>query len=107
MAQQPSGELASTNPTKGTQDAGVQECGISPTISVRPCCHLQHLQRPAAPHLSKDAPGIPSLGHADLARGRGRSVIAIVVHDLSCLSFVNVTMPYRRLRWTTNLQTAL
>ena len=33
--QQPSGELASTDPTKGAQDAGVQECGISPAISVR------------------------------------------------------------------------
>jgi hypothetical protein len=39
-----------------------------PTISVRPRLHLQHLQRPAPPHLSEDAPGIPSLGHADVAR---------------------------------------
>ena len=55
-------ELASTDPTTGAQDAGVQECGISPTISVRPRRHLQHLQRPASPHLSEDTPVIPSLG---------------------------------------------
>ena len=70
-------KLASTDPTTGAQDAGVQECGISPTISVRPRRHLQHLQRPASPHLSEDAPGIPSLGHADVARGDCCGVIAI------------------------------
>ena len=41
------------------------------------CCHLQHLQRPAAPHISKDAPGVPSLGHANMARGRRCGMIAI------------------------------
>ena len=34
MAQQPSGELASTDPTRGAQDAGVQECGIQRFLSV-------------------------------------------------------------------------
>ena len=70
-------ELASTDPTTGAQNAGVQECGISPTISVRPRCHLQHLQRPASPHLSENTPVIPSLGHADVARGDCCGVIAI------------------------------
>src|SRR6476469_1441373 len=70
-------ELASTDPTTGAQDAGVQECGISPTISVRPRRHLQHLQRPASPHLSEDTPVIPSLGHADVARGDCCGVIGI------------------------------
>jgi hypothetical protein len=28
---------------------------------------LQHLQRPAPPDLSQDAPGVPSLRHADVA----------------------------------------
>src|SRR6476620_450587 len=70
-------ELASTDPTTGAQDAGVQECGISPTISVRLRRHLQHLQRPASPHLSEDTPVIPSLGHADVARGDCCGVIGI------------------------------
>jgi hypothetical protein len=48
-----------------------------PTISVRPRRHLQHLQRPASPHLSEDTPVIPSLGHADVARGDCCGVIAI------------------------------
>src|SRR6476646_2348360 len=38
---------------------------------------LQHLQRPASPHLSEDTPVIPSLGHADVARGDCCGVIAI------------------------------
>src|SRR5262245_28484708 len=74
MAQQSSRELASTNPTTGAQDAGVQECGVGPTISVLPCCHLRHLQRPAPPDLSQDAPSVPSLCHADVARGHRRRV---------------------------------
>ena len=37
----------------------------------------KHLQRPASPHLSQDTPGIPSLGHADVARGHCCGVIAI------------------------------
>jgi signal transduction histidine kinase len=47
VAQQPRGELASTNPAKRAQDARVQECGVSPAISILPRRHLQHLQRPA------------------------------------------------------------
>jgi predicted Na+-dependent transporter len=39
--------------------------------------HLQHLQRPAPPDRSEDAPGIPSLGHADVARDYCCGVIAI------------------------------
>src|SRR6476620_10482251 len=65
------------NRPTGAQDAGLQECGISPTISVRPRRHLQPLQRPASPHLSEDTPVIPSLGHADVARGDCCGVIAI------------------------------
>jgi hypothetical protein len=58
------------------QDAGVQECGVSPAISVRPRRHLQHLQRPAPPHLSEDAPSVPSLCHTDMARGHRCGMIA-------------------------------
>jgi hypothetical protein len=65
----------------------------SPTISVRPRRHLQRLQRPAALHLSKDAPGISSPRPC----GRGaRSPLRRerdLVHDLPRLWSVNVTMP--------------
>jgi hypothetical protein len=40
MAQQPSGELASTDPTKGEEDARVQERGIRAKISLNPRSHL-------------------------------------------------------------------
>jgi DDE superfamily endonuclease len=50
------------------RDAGVQECGISPALSVLPRLHLQHLRRPAPPRLSQDAPGVPSLSDADVGR---------------------------------------
>src|ERR1700730_13767269 len=46
MAQQSSGEFASANPTKGEEDARVQERGIRAKISLNPRSHLQHLQRP-------------------------------------------------------------
>jgi putative transposase len=57
----------SADPTTGAQNEGVQECGISPALSVLPRRHLKHLQRSASPDLSQDAPGVPSSGHADLA----------------------------------------
>jgi DDE domain len=40
MAQQSSGEFASANPTKGEEDARVQECGIRAKISLNPRSHL-------------------------------------------------------------------
>jgi hypothetical protein len=46
MAQQSSGEFASANPTKGEEDARVQERGIRAKISLNPRSHLQHIQRP-------------------------------------------------------------
>ena len=55
---------------------GFKSAGSAP-ISIPPRRHLQHLQRPAAPDLSKDAPGIPSRRHADMARGRSCRMIAI------------------------------
>ena len=67
-------ELASANPPKGTQDAGLQEPGFSPAISVRPCRHLQHLQRSTPSHFREDAPSLPSLGDGYVARGGRCSV---------------------------------
>jgi hypothetical protein len=40
MAQQSSGEFASANPTKGEEDARVQELGLSPEISLNSRSHL-------------------------------------------------------------------
>ena len=53
MAQQPSREFTSTDPTTRTQDAGFQESGFSPKISLNPRSRLQHFQRPTPSHLRK------------------------------------------------------
>ena len=50
---------------------------IGTALSLNPRRRLQHLQRPAPPDLSQDAPGIPSLSHPDVARGRRRGMTAI------------------------------
>ena len=47
---------------------GFKSAVISPAFSVLPRRHLQHLQRPAPPALSQDAPGVPGHCHADVAR---------------------------------------
>jgi hypothetical protein len=70
MAQQPGGEFASADPTTGAQDAGVQERGIGTEISLNACSNLQHFQRPAPSHLSKNAPSLQGVGDADVARSR-------------------------------------
>src|SRR5450631_4267855 len=70
MAQQSSGEFASTDPATRTQDAGFQESGFSPKISLNARSRLQHFQRPASSHLSKNAPSLQGHGDADVARSR-------------------------------------
>ena len=56
---------------------GFESAGSAQRFLSVPRRHLQHLQRPASPHLSEDTPVIPSLGHADVARGDCCGVIAI------------------------------
>ena len=70
MAQQSSGEFASANPTKGEEDARVQERGIRAKISLNPRSHLQHIQRPTPSHLSKNTPSLQGVGRAWLPRSR-------------------------------------
>ena len=70
MARQPSREFASTDPTTRTQDAGFQESGFSPKISLNPRSRLQHFQRPTPSHLRKNAPSLQGHGDADVARRR-------------------------------------
>jgi hypothetical protein len=48
MAQQPSGEFASTDPTKGEEDARVRERRVGAKISLSACSSPQHLQRPTS-----------------------------------------------------------
>jgi transposase-like protein len=67
MAQQSSGEFASTDPTTRTQDAMFQERGIRAKISLNPRGHLQHIQRPTPSHLSKNTPSLQGVGRADVA----------------------------------------
>jgi hypothetical protein len=74
MAQQSGGEFASTDPTQGEEDARVQEHGIRAKISVSACRSPQHFQRPTSSYLSKNAPSLQGIGHADVARSRRRGV---------------------------------
>jgi hypothetical protein len=64
------GEFASTDPTTITQNAGFQESGFSPKISLNPRSRLQHFQRPTPSHLRKNAPSLQGHGDADVARRR-------------------------------------
>jgi hypothetical protein len=74
MAQQSSGEFASANPTKGEEDARVQERGIRAKISLNPRSHLQYFQRPTPSDISKNAPSLQGVGHAGVAWSRRRGV---------------------------------
>jgi hypothetical protein len=72
MAQQSSGEFASANPTKGEEDARVQERGIRAKISLNP-----HLQHPTPSDISKNAPSLQGLRHAGVARSRRRMISTV------------------------------
>src|ERR1700720_3548744 len=86
-AQQSSGKFASANPTKGEEDARVQERGIRAKISLNPRSHLQHFQRPTPSDLSKNAPSLQGVGHAGVARSRRRRMISAVKPDEPALNF--------------------
>jgi hypothetical protein len=60
----------------GTQDAAVQEPGLSPEIPVNACRRLQHLQRPTSSHLSPNAPRASRCGDGHMA-DRSRSSLKI------------------------------
>ena len=64
-----SGEFASADPTTRTQDARFRVRG-QPKISLNARSRLQHFQRPAPSHLSKNAPSLQGHGDADVARSR-------------------------------------
>jgi hypothetical protein len=87
MAQQSSGEFASANPTKGEEDARVQERGIRAKISLNPRSHLQHFQRPTPSDISKNAPSLQGIGHAGVARSRRRRMISAVKPDEPASNF--------------------
>jgi hypothetical protein len=93
MAQQSSGEFASTNPTTRTQDAGFQEPGFSPEISLNLCSCLQQLQRSRSSHFSKNAPGLSGVGDADLARSCRCGVRLTCPQNCCAPKFGNVTKP--------------
>jgi hypothetical protein len=78
VAKQQGGEFELTDPTTRTQDAEFQERGVRPKISLNPRHDLQHIQLPMPPHLSKNAPSLSRLNHADVARSHRRRVISAV-----------------------------
>src|SRR5471030_1039012 len=70
MEEQPGREFASANPTKGTQDAALQERWLSPEIPFDACRRLQHFQCPTPSHVSRNAPKFSRCGDEHVARGR-------------------------------------
>lgn len=74
MTKQQGREFTSTDPPTRTQDARFQERRVSAKISLNPRHDLQHIQRSTPPYLSQNAPSLPGLGDADMARSHRRSV---------------------------------
>src|ERR1700720_3782283 len=92
MAQQPSREFASTDPTTRIQDAAFQMSGVSPKISLNSRSHLQHFQRPTPSHFCKDTePFVRRL--RTCGTRQSRSFENIRDAEFSCSSFNNVTTP--------------
>src|SRR5450759_271283 len=97
MAQQSSGEFASTDPTTRAQDARVQERGIRAKISLSACSNTKYLQRPASSDLSKNAPSLQGIGPADVARSCRRGVSPTCQQNFLGAQFGNVTKPAKQL----------
>ena len=57
----------SADPTTRAQDAAFQERRVSAKISLNPRSNLQHLQCPTPSDLSKNAPSLPGIRHANVA----------------------------------------
>jgi hypothetical protein len=55
-------KFASADPTKGEEDARVQERGIRAKISLSACSNTKYL--------GKNAPSLQGIGHADMASSR-------------------------------------
>src|SRR5580700_851864 len=101
MAQQSSGEFASANPTKGEEDARVQERGIRAKISLSACSNTKYLQRPTPSDISKNAPSRQGLSHAGVARSRRRRMISAVKPDEPASNFQqrdNAELSYAQIR---------
>ena len=67
---------------------------VSAKISLSACGSPQHIQRPTPPPLRQNAPSLPGLGDADMARSRRRGVISAMRNFLHQISY-NVTKPSR------------
>ena len=55
--------------------------------SLNPRSHLQHLQCPTPSDISKNAPSLPGLSHAGVARSRRRRMISAVEPDEPASNF--------------------
>jgi hypothetical protein len=72
MAKQPRRELASTNPSKGAQDATIQESGFSTEISLHSRSGLQHIQRPRPSYNEANVQNAPLRRDGRVARSSWR-----------------------------------
>jgi hypothetical protein len=60
-------KFPSADPTKGEEDARVQERGIRAKISLSACSNTKYFQRPTSSYLGKNAPSLQGIGYADMA----------------------------------------
>src|SRR5450432_900864 len=68
MEKQSGREFASTDPPKGAQDAALQKPRLSSEVPLNPCRRLQHIQRPASPHIGPNASHLPRCRNEHVAR---------------------------------------
>jgi hypothetical protein len=61
--------VRTSRPAGGAQDAALQERRVRAEVSFNPRRRLQHIQRPAPPHLSPDASHALRCGDEHVARG--------------------------------------
>src|SRR5476649_1176414 len=92
MEEQSRREFAPADPTKGAQDATLQEPKLGPEVSLNPCRRLQHFQRPTPPRLCPNASHPPRRGDEHVARRR-RGHLKSRATGFSRSPFDNVTMP--------------
>src|SRR5450631_3839813 len=70
MEEQSRREFAPADPTKGAQDATLQEPKLGTEVSLNPCSRLQHFQRPTPPRLRPNASHPQRRGDEHVARRR-------------------------------------
>ena len=91
-------EFASAGSATRATNAAVQIARISSTISVHPCRHLQHLQRPTPSDLPEDTPPVPRRGDGAMAASDSGGINRTIPTARARAAAINVTTPGRSRR---------